>query len=1182
MDTAPQTELRESMSVSPAGHTPGRTPNGTVPPLRRRRQNADPLVRPKDRNKRPPQTSRPPTVAPAAQVNGLAPGKIQSMPHHPARLPTAPPRHPTPDVPAQPEPVSGFSSQPLGPVYDIPLVTTVKALKEGLRHHVARFASKKPVDPTNTEEFTRPVRLHRRDPRIPLPGREDLAGEGPNGAMDEKQLELLKAQKEERKRQQELNMAQIAPSANTSGQRKNHYGKKTQQIYRNDQTDEQRAASRLRYEEAMPWHLEDFDNKSTWVGSYEAALSDTYAVLVLGPDGRFRMTPVEKWYKFTSKQQFKILSVDEAEQAMGKKFTMPKWFMNNEQQQASKARDMEAAEGGKPAKKLYIGKLDKEQDQIVAKMKADPDADDLDFEEDRFADDEENPFHEGPEEDNKEIEAKVKKDQLGANFFDNKDEKQVDAEEEAEKREKALAEAFGKRYKKTLIKREKQHMYNDDDDDSFGDESESDSEAERRRAEEEKKKEEERKADASDRDKASSKGGKASKNPSGSNTPSGRPSKHPEKNTNGLKKSSSSTNLKRPSSANASEASGNESSRSRKKRKQQHLAPSAGTGGTSLKPPSRPMSPDYSPPISSAPSSQRSAQTTAPEQAANPNNKRPRADAGSGSEMSGGEMTDGTKRKKQKLKIRMSRSPEHSPNGSRAVSPDVGAQRRPEEGAKANGAAPKATTATPLDITPDEARALIPPHGITLPELAKCFKGRLVKGNMGPFSNMMKRISHYQADTMSRKRGGGRSVYSVEGLDRGNKAFKILLGGISGVRRPPFSTSPRFASSTSSSIPINRLEMATQPSNVQACADLHNALIQRISGITSGHQRDLVTILQTQHPEIYAEVQGTELVTFLSLIDNPTPGPVNPTPLTPFCEENGGVIYDLATDLATWAFFPPWPAPEDWVPLEYILTQWLDCWERGQFFRDQGTAGVVRLRGWVERDVEEAVEAWDALIHAIVTRLPQPTRDNVDHEEPTEEPYDPILPPSQPEDANFHPFATAFLSRAPLPPKRIKYIAPGSTTFWTPGTFHSLVVSEPLDSRRRQYLSRRRFEQEEIPVPIFPAIRYSAERQGEAVRVPPNPAPPAEAFDQEWGFGKSTFDRLARVYLNPQEEVGSGDTVVVLEGSGRDEWGEVEGRCPWGPSVKGTRLAQMLGMWREYIESGAWGIGNEGVEEEWR
>ncbi|KAL9021698.1 MAG: hypothetical protein Q9185_001062 [Variospora sp. 1 TL-2023] len=722
----------DMMSASPAGATPGRTPNGTLPPMRRRRQEADPLVRPKDRNKKPPQKPMPQGTGLSAQSNGLAPGRVQAMPHHPGRPPIVPQRRSTPDVNREPVPVSGFSSVPLGPVIDIPLVTTKKSLLEGLRHHVIRFASRKPVDPRNTDEFTRPVRLHRRDPRLPVPQRDDLAAEGgENGAMNEKEKELQEALRAEKKRERELNLAQIAPSANATGQRKNHYGKKTQQVYRNDQTPEQKARSQLRYEEAMPWHLEDFDNKSTWVGTYEAALSDTYVALVLGADGKFRMVPVEKWYKFTSKQHFKVLSIDEAEKAMDKKVTQPRWFMDS--QKASVAQESAA----RASKGLYLGKFEAPVGKAAARSRApktDADADDLDFEEDRFADDEENPYLEGPEEDNKEIEEKVKRDQLRANFFDNKDEKEADEEEEAQKKEKELEKAFGDSYRKALMKKEKNFIYESDSDNPYSEKSESEDSETERRKEEERKKEEEQKDTTSEQDKA--KRIKGSKNPSGSNTPSGRSSKHPHP----MKKTASSNNLKRPGSANASDASGNESAR--KKRKLQHLI----AAQTTLKPPSRPMSPDSAPP-SSAP--QRPTQPATSEQV---NNKRPRAEVGSGSEMSGGEKSEG-KRKKPKLKLRMSASPDRSPGGSRAVSPTVKTE-------KANGAAAgtAAKAASPpssgpaggvqsLDITAEEARRLIPAQGISISRLVKHFTGRISKEQMGPFRVLLSSVSRYDKAT---------------------------------------------------------------------------------------------------------------------------------------------------------------------------------------------------------------------------------------------------------------------------------------------------------------------------------------------------------------------------------------------------------------------------------------------------
>ncbi|KAL8923759.1 MAG: hypothetical protein Q9172_003005 [Xanthocarpia lactea] len=732
MEAAPPANVRDGMTLSPAEPTPGRTPNGTLPPLRRRRQNADPLVRPKDRNKRPSQTQRPIASGQVAQPNGLISGRSQAMPHHPARAQPATIRQSTPDVNYGQEPVSGFTSEPMGPILDIPLVTTKKALLDGLRHHVARFASRKPVDPTNPDDFTRPVRLHRRDPRIPIPGRDSLAAAGENGGIDEKQRELLEAQRDEKKRQQELNMAQIAPSGNTGKQRKNHYGKKTQQIYRNDQTDEQRAASRLRYEEAMPWHLEDFDNKNTWVGTYEAALSDTYAALVLGSDGKFHMVPAEKWYKFTPKNNFQTLTIDEAEELLKKPALQAK-LLSKTQKAKIAVDEAQKKEGGSVSRShgMFFGKFESHGPQAAVKSERAADADDLDFDEDRFADDEENPYLEIPEEDAKEIEEKVKRDQLKANFFDNKDEKEADEEEKAQQKEKELEKAFGKSYKKSLMKQEKNYIYDSDSDNPYSEESESeDSEVERRK-EEERKNGSNEKGGASDRE--NSKADKTSKNPSGSNTPSGRPSKHP----NPLKKSPSSHNLKRPGSPNASDVSGNESAR--KKRKQKHLAPTtAPTGASSLKPPSRPMSPDYGPPSSSAPQSQ-------PKPPEAVNNKRPRADAGSGSEMSGGEMTDGKKRKKQKLKLRMSASPGQSPNGSRAVSPEV-------IGEKANGvsvgkAANPPAPIPPLDITTAEVRACIPVQGIAISELVKCFKGRIHKDQMPEFRKLMKSASKYDNAT---------------------------------------------------------------------------------------------------------------------------------------------------------------------------------------------------------------------------------------------------------------------------------------------------------------------------------------------------------------------------------------------------------------------------------------------------
>ena len=471
------------MSASPADRTPGRTPNGGPQPLIRRPKAADPLVR---KTKKRPQ--RPPTTVitnglGTAYANGLTvpvQGKPQIIAQHPSKPPASVPKRASPGIYDAPEVInSGFTSPAVAPYTDYPLVTTKRAMMEGLRLHVARFSSKKRVDPRNQDEFTRPVRLHRRDARAPPAGGggtkdEDTAMAGldtKDGSLDEVEKERQELLRAEREAQREAEMAQVAPLAHTGGQKRlGAFKKKTQQVYRNDQTEEQKAESKLRYEEALPWHLEDFDNKQTWVGAYEAALSDTYAMLVQGQDGVFRMVPIEKWFKFTSKQQFKTLTIEEAENRMGKKVKDPRWFM--ESIKANQDKQMEQ-NNKKATSKLYVGKVaSKDESRVPARgIKSETaDMDELDFEEDRFADDEENPVFEGEAEEAKEAEDRIKKDQLQANIFDLKDEKAYDKADLVEKKEKEAQKKLGKRVRKALMKREKNYIYDTDSENPYSDE----------------------------------------------------------------------------------------------------------------------------------------------------------------------------------------------------------------------------------------------------------------------------------------------------------------------------------------------------------------------------------------------------------------------------------------------------------------------------------------------------------------------------------------------------------------------------------------------------------------------------------------------------------------------------------------------------------------------------------------
>jgi transcription initiation factor TFIIF subunit alpha len=237
-------------------------------------------------------------------------------------------------------------------------------------------------------------------------------------------------------------------------------------VHRLDKNAEQKKASDLRYEEALPWHLEDADNKNTWVGNYEAALSDTNVILV--PDGsKFRMIPVEKWYKFSAKGQFKTYTIEEAEAKMGKKVKESRWVMKSNEQ---KEMDRAAQDTRKNLHHLYTVKSESNTFKSSNKRET-ADMDDIDFEaDDLFQDDDEQATVEpDQDEDAKDAQDRIKREQLGANVFNQANEAEVEKELEAEEKEEEERKKLGKGVKKALKKRERNLIYESDSDHPYSD-----------------------------------------------------------------------------------------------------------------------------------------------------------------------------------------------------------------------------------------------------------------------------------------------------------------------------------------------------------------------------------------------------------------------------------------------------------------------------------------------------------------------------------------------------------------------------------------------------------------------------------------------------------------------------------------------------------------------------------------
>ncbi|KAL3457638.1 hypothetical protein BJX64DRAFT_295830 [Aspergillus heterothallicus] len=675
--------------------TPTNDPNARIPagssgpPLMRirRPKAADPLVRPKKK------------ITPKGP-SGHTPA-LRSFPSRPAaHIPQGDRVH---IPPAKAEfAANGFSGPLLSDHYvDYPLVITKRAIKEGLKHHIARFASKKVVDPRDESQFTRPVRLQRRDPRTRL---HDLnADKGQTGQrfssetsnqIDENEREELEARKVAREKERAENLAQIAPSVGAAPKRTNVPKQKTQQVSKTDMTPEEIARTRIKYEEALPWHLEDFDNKNIWVGNYEAALSETHAVFILENTGKMTMIPVEKWYRFNAKNQFKTLTIEEAEKFMAKKIKDPRWFMEKQQELAQRKELEQFAK----QRKVYAGKQGAPATEGL-------EADEMDFEEDRFADDEEHDDLFNEDEDAKAAEKRIKQDQLKANVFDLKDEKDYDQEELREKKEKEARRVLGKKVRKALQKREKNFDYSSGSDANpyTDDESSEESDPENPKDEDQKTEEEKNKKESA----ASSKG---------NTTPSGRP-----KHTDLSKKAAAGASRKRLGSPNVSDASGTDTSR--KKGKNRH-SPSQ----SSAQPGPRPMSPVSS----SIPAGKKRVRNILP-------------GAGSASDVdgaagSGGEMSESGKSKKLKLNPPSVTSQGDTPQGSRAASP-APVTGKSFSGSRASSpdslrvltsnalGQTRVSTPTPYSTqgfpTPAEIHAAIPAGGILSTDLLRIFRPRI-------------------------------------------------------------------------------------------------------------------------------------------------------------------------------------------------------------------------------------------------------------------------------------------------------------------------------------------------------------------------------------------------------------------------------------------------------------------------
>lgn len=381
----------------------------------------------------------------------------------------------------------------------IPLKSCTEEDVKDIRFHIMKFATKQDVN--ITKDFTRPVRLHRKDPRnmqFHLT-REELD----QRKREKQQMEKLKQEekeatakpteeseeKEEKDKptadaakvapekptlnKNQADMSQVAPDGGARKNRKNLFKRKTRQI--NLMNEEKR---KLRYEEHYPWVIEDYDGKNVFVGNYEAGSTEQQHVLFVFDKDGFKMIPAEKVYRFTPRNRYATLTLEEAEAKMERNSSVPRWLMKHMEDRSisegtpdQRFRYNSPAANGSVIANVGNGSAGRRMRTVLGGSGSgndrDSDHDDLDYDEE-FADDEEAPIMDGDEEENKLSEKKIKKEMLKAAHFDGQLEAEAedDLDDLFETEKTRKVDKEGKKLRKVLNKREG-GVYDSDEEDGL-------------------------------------------------------------------------------------------------------------------------------------------------------------------------------------------------------------------------------------------------------------------------------------------------------------------------------------------------------------------------------------------------------------------------------------------------------------------------------------------------------------------------------------------------------------------------------------------------------------------------------------------------------------------------------------------------------------------------------------------
>ena len=81
--------------------------------------------------------------------------------------------------------------------------------------------------------------------------------------------------------------------------------------------------------EHYPWVIEDYDRKNVFVGTMKQGQQEQQHVLFVFDKDGFKMIPAEKVYRFTPRNRYATLTLEEAEAKMERNSSVPRWLMKH-------------------------------------------------------------------------------------------------------------------------------------------------------------------------------------------------------------------------------------------------------------------------------------------------------------------------------------------------------------------------------------------------------------------------------------------------------------------------------------------------------------------------------------------------------------------------------------------------------------------------------------------------------------------------------------------------------------------------------------------------------------------------------------------------------------------------------------------------------------------------------------